>query len=183
MSLGYLQRQQKDDPPLEWKGWCSSSSCTAWPENIKAAQQQVLCDQLWKPLHEHKQISEIQTGNTPHFFTWVAWRQLHLLQSLLQESLREISPAEQKFCTVQHKITYFTLKKTQTKPNIKLPMKMRNKIPSTCLVSVSQLWWKGFLARAVSNRYKIFQIWTVLQLPICEVLRAALSSTSKFQPI
>lgn len=41
---------------------------------LSGKQQQVLCDQVWKPLGEHKDKSEIQSGNTPHFFLRAVWR-------------------------------------------------------------------------------------------------------------
>lgn len=41
---------------------------------LSGKQQQVLCNQLWKPLSEYKHNSEIQSGSTPHFFIWAVWK-------------------------------------------------------------------------------------------------------------
>lgn len=65
----YFQKQQKADPPLECRGRCSSSSCTACLENnsrsymINSASPSVNINN-----------SEVQSGNTPHFFIWAVWR-------------------------------------------------------------------------------------------------------------
>ena len=124
--------------------------------------------------------AEIQSRSTLHFFTWAGWRQQlfiycnpyskSLWQRLLLQNRNSLPYTKKQL------ILYWE------KKSIKLPKKMRSKILSTC--SISQLQWKGFLARAEwigprSFRYEL----PYGELPICEVFRASSTSTFRFQPI
>lgn len=143
MSLGYFQKQQKADPPLECRGRCSSSSCTACLENN--SRSYVINSE--SPLVNIKTNQRSRVGTRPtSSYGQCEETALHPPQSLLQESLKENSLAEKKFPTVQKETTYFMLQKKEKIK--KLPKKMRHKNLSTCPVSISQLQWKGFLVRA-----------------------------------
>lgn len=108
MPLGYFQKQQKADPPLECRGRCSSSSCTACLENNSRSYVII----SGSPLVNVNAIQISRVGTLPtSSYGQCEETALHLLQSLLHESLKENSLAEQKFPTLQKETTYFTLKK------------------------------------------------------------------------
>lgn len=77
-----------------------------------SGKQQVLRDQLWKPLSEYKHKSEIQSGNTPHFFVW---NSSSSTPTPTPRVLKENSFAEQKFPTIQKETTHFILEKKKKK--------------------------------------------------------------------
>lgn len=85
------------------EGWSSTKMQRKMQQQhcLSGKQQQVLCDQCWKPLGEYKHNSEIQSGNTPtSSYGQCAETLLHRLQSLFHECLKENSLTEQKFPTV-----------------------------------------------------------------------------------
>lgn len=121
----YFQKQQKADPPLECRGRCSSSSCTACLENnsrsymINSASPSVNINN-----------SEVQSGNTPHFFIWAVWRNSSSSTPIPTPPVSKRGlpcRTEIPYCTERKNLLY-----TEKKRKIqKLPKKMRHKNLST----------------------------------------------------
>lgn len=137
----YFQKQQKADPPLECRGRCSSSSCTACLENnsrsymINSGSPSVNINN-----------SEVQSGNTPHCFIWAVWRNSSSSTPI------PTPPVSKRGLPCRTEIPYCTERKNwlYTEKKKKSKSCQRRWDTKICQLSqsVSQLQWKGFLARA-----------------------------------